>query len=225
MDTSLSANFRDFEKSAWVGAIVHDGETTHVNSIGEVARDALDAFLASAPAGTYLAFTALQARLFYERGGWVWVDPATMQPRWPERYYAEYRTTAPQPTPVIRWLDTWLEPNYRGIPPKEDLIPVTVDEWDDKDFHKLAGKGVQNGKIIDYTPTAVDPDLVAQAITALDKFRAELFRRIASYNFDIPPECVAYQKQLLDIISGVNAQAATLPVAPALSSLTPPHPS
>ncbi|MCP1197101.1 hypothetical protein NKW84_14700 [Acetobacter senegalensis] len=71
----------------------------------------------------------------------------------PARYYASFDLSAAQPTPVLGWYDTWAMSNVASVPAATDMISVSARDWADiTAFRKPNGRGVQDGKIIDYTP-------------------------------------------------------------------------
>ena len=74
------------------------------------------------------------------------------QTRYPDRYYAQYDPHATQPTPVLGWYDMWGFTSLNGMPPLSELLPLSEDFWNGHIANPQINQGVQDGKIVSYTP-------------------------------------------------------------------------
>ena len=134
---------------------------------------------------------------------------------YPDRYYASYDTTAPQPTPVTGWYDTWDMSDISAVPPASDMIPISETDWNNDDTFRLpVGKGVQNGEIIDYIPPPTPVPLKTQAQSALATARQTVWDEYGSINEPTPDNWVTYLKALMAIANGTDTTSTTLPTAP-----------
>lgn len=134
---------------------------------------------------------------------------------YPDRYYASYDITATQPTPVTGWYDTWDMSNVSNVPAATDMIPISEADWNNDDtFHLPIGKGVQNGKIIDYTPPPTPVPLKTQAQSALAIARQTVWDEYGCINEATPDNWVTYLKALMAIANGTDTMSTTLPTAP-----------
>lgn len=87
---------------------------------------------------------------------------------YPARFYASYDTKAAQPTQVTGWYDTWSMGTTDGIPVAGDMIPISQEDWDNRSVFRMpVGRGVENGKIVDYTPPLVNVPIKDQATNEL----------------------------------------------------------
>lgn len=135
------------------------------------------------------------------------------QTLYPARYYAGYDTAAPQPTPVLAWYDTWSMSTTDGLPPAAQLIPVTEQDWHNtQSFRSPAGRGVQDGKIIDYTPPP--PPLAQQAQTQLKRAASTTWSLYGMYGESPTAAWQSYLQALRRIATGVDTTHTSLPVAP-----------
>ena len=135
---------------------------------------------------------------------------------YPDRYYASYDTTASQPTPVTGWYDTWDMSNVSNVPAATDMIPISESDWNNDDtFHLPVGRGVLNGKIIDYTPPPTPVPLKTQVQSALAIARQTVWDEYGSINEPTPDAWVTYLKALMAIANGKDTTSTTLPTAPA----------
>lgn len=134
---------------------------------------------------------------------------------YPDRYYASYDTTATQPTPVTGWYDTWSMSSVSAVPAVSDLIPISADDWANVDSFRLPiGRGVQDGKIVDYTAPVEPVPLTTQAASALSVARQTVWDEYGSINEATPDAWVTYLKALAAIVNGTDTTSTTLPTAP-----------
>lgn len=135
---------------------------------------------------------------------------------YPDRYYAAYDTTAPQPTPVTGWYDTGTMSSLAAVPPAASLIPVSPEDWANTTSFRLpSGRGVLNGKIIEYTAPVQPEPLATQAQTALAAARQTVWGNYGALNEPTPEAWVAYLKALRALAEGQDTTSLTLPEAPA----------
>lgn len=130
---------------------------------------------------------------------------------YPDRYYASYDTTATQPTQVTGWYDTWDMSSLEGVPAASSMVVVTEAQWNDATFHLPIGKGVKDGVIVDFMPTA---PLTTQASYALSSARTYVQNNYTILNEATPDEWVAYLKALMAIANGTDTTSTALPSAP-----------
>ena len=134
---------------------------------------------------------------------------------YPDRYYASYDATATQPTPVTGWYDTWDMSSVSNVPAATDMIPISESDWNNIDTFRLPiGRGVLNGKIIDYTPPPAPVPLKTQAQSALAIARQTVWDEYGSINEKTPDNWVTYLKALMAIVNGTDTTSTTLPTAP-----------
>lgn len=135
---------------------------------------------------------------------------------YPDRYYAAYDTTAPQPTSVTGWYDTGSMSSLAAVPPAASLIPVSAADWANTTSFRLpSGRGVLNGKIIDYTAPVLPVPLATQAQNALVEARQTVWGNYGALNEPTPEAWVTYLKALRAIAEGEDTTSTTLPEAPA----------
>ena len=133
---------------------------------------------------------------------------------YPDRYYASYDLTATQPTPVTGWYDTWGMSSVDNVPKASDMIVVSETDWNNENFRLPIGKGVKDGKIIDYTaPPPVIP-LKDQAESLLKTQQAYVMQNYTILNEATPDAWVTYLKALIAISNGTDTTSKTLPTAP-----------
>ena len=143
----------------------------------------------------------------------IWVKDGTLV--YAARYYASYDTTAAQPTPVTGWYDTWGMSNVSNVPEAANMIPISESDWNNIDTFRLPiGRGVLNGKIIDYTPPPVSVPLKTQAKSALAIARQTVWDEYGSINEKTPDNWVTYLKALMAIANGTDTTSTELPTAP-----------
>lgn len=134
---------------------------------------------------------------------------------YPNRYYVAYDTTAPQPTAVTFWYDTWDMSSVSAVPAASDMIAVSETDWNNTTTFRLPiGKGVKDGKIIDYTPPPTPIPLKTQAQSALTTARTYVSNNYTMLNEATPDEWVTYLKALMAIANGTDTTSNTLPTVP-----------
>lgn len=133
---------------------------------------------------------------------------------YPDRYYARYDLTATQPTAVTGWYDTWDMSSVANVPAASDMIIISEENWNDITFRLSVGKGVQDGKIIDYTAPAYEPTLKEQAGYALATARTYVNNHYTILNEPTPDEWVTYLKALMAISNGTDTNSTSLPSEP-----------
>lgn len=135
---------------------------------------------------------------------------------YPDRYYAAYDTAAPQPTPVTGWYDTGSMSSLAAVPPASSLIPISAEDWANTTSFRLpGGRGVLNGKIIDYTAPVQPVPLATLAQNALVATRQTVWAEYGVLNEPTPDAWVTYLKALRAIADGQDTTSTTLPKAPA----------
>ncbi|MCX2562140.1 hypothetical protein OQ252_12140 [Acetobacter farinalis] len=135
---------------------------------------------------------------------------------YPERYYASYDTKAPQPTPVTGWYDTAGMKSVVSVPPAADMIAISAEDWaDTTHFRCSIGRGVLDGRIVDYMPPPDPVPLAEQARQALAAARQTVWAEYGALNDPTPQAWVAYLKALRALADGQDAVGTTLPEAPA----------
>lgn len=143
----------------------------------------------------------------------IWVQNGALL--YPARYYAAYDTTATQPTIVTGWCDTWGMSSVTSVPATSALIAISRQDWaDTKEFRLPVGRGVQAGKIIDYSPPVKPLPLATQATAALAAGRQTVWNEYGSLNDPTPDSWVAYLKGLAAIANGTDTASTPLPSAP-----------
>lgn len=144
----------------------------------------------------------------------IWVQNGALV--YAARYYASYDTTAAQPTPVTGWYDTWGMSDTSAVPPASDMIPISETDWNNTDEFRLpVGRGVQGGKIIDYTPPSMPLPLKTQAASALATARTYVNNNYTMLNEATPDAWVTYLKALMAIAGGTDTTSTALPARPA----------
>ena len=145
----------------------------------------------------------------------IWVQGGALL--YPARYYAGYDTAAAQPTSVTGWYDTWTLTSVASVPAAGTLIAVSRQDWADTTAFRLpTGRGVQDGKIIDYTPPAPPVPLATQATNALAAAASATWANYGAMGVAVPQTWIAYQKALKAIADGTDTTSATLPAEPAV---------
>lgn len=135
------------------------------------------------------------------------------QTLYPDRYYAQYDSTAPQPAPVTGWWDMWGFEDVTALPPLSDLFPLTPEFWADHIQNPQTGRAVQNDQIIPYEPPQPPLPLKEQAQSAFRRARQE-FSRLQMMGQTFGPQMQAYMRNLDAILSGTDTSSTTLPAAP-----------
>lgn len=130
---------------------------------------------------------------------------------YPARYYAEYDASAAQPTKVISWTDMWEWSDLTGAPDISNLLAVSATDWADQSYRRN-GRGVQDGKIIDYVPPV---PIALQAQMVLSGVPGQTWAKFGSLGATVPEAWVAYQQALKAIADGKDTTSTTLPAEPA----------
>ncbi|MEN3168724.1 hypothetical protein [Gluconobacter sp. OJB] len=133
---------------------------------------------------------------------------------YPARYYASYDTTATQPTIVTGWYDTGDMSTLENVPDAADMIAITGAQWNDSTFRLPNGKGVNKGKIVDYTAPAYVPPLTDQASTALVTARTYVQNNFILLGEVPTQDWIDYQKALIAISNGSDKASTVLPNEP-----------
>lgn len=134
---------------------------------------------------------------------------------YPQRYYAGYDITAAQPTIVLGWYDTWDMNDVSNIPKASDMIAISESDWNNTSTFRLThGRGVYDGKILDYTPPVAPIPLSVQATSALADARSYVMNNYAILNLPTPNTWVTYLKALMNIADGTDTTSTSLPTAP-----------
>ena len=133
---------------------------------------------------------------------------------YPNRYYASYDTTAKQPTIVTGWYDTGDMGSLDDVPDASNMIPVTETQWNDPTFRLPIGKGVNKGKVVDYTAPAYVPPLADQAQTALVAARTYVQNNFIYLGETPTQDWIDYQKALIAITNGTDTKSKVLPKQP-----------
>ncbi|OUL64712.1 hypothetical protein HK16_02385 [Acetobacter senegalensis] len=130
----------------------------------------------------------------------------------PARYYASFDLSAAHPTPVLGWYDTWAMTDVASVPAATDMIAVSARDWADiTAFRKPNGRGVQDGKIIDYTPPV---PLSVQAQTEQGWIQQQESRAfVRGQKFTV--EMLAYADAIDAIADGTDTASTKLPDRPA----------
>lgn len=134
----------------------------------------------------------------------------TVKDLYPARYYAGYDTTAPQPTPVTAWYDTWEMSSLSAVPPASNLMPISAEDWQNTtNFRKPTGKAVQNGSIVDYTPPPAP--LSTQAYYALQQAATTSWAEYGMFGETPPAAWQTYLSTLRAISNGTDTLSTQLP--------------
>lgn len=135
-----------------------------------------------------------------------------VETEWPDRYYASYDTTASQPTQVTGWYDVWSMSDTSSVPSASEMIAISEADWNNQETFRLpVGRGVEDRKIIDYTPAI---PLKTQAQYALTSARTYISNNYTMINEATPTEWVTYLKALMAIANSTDTTSTTLPTAP-----------
>lgn len=129
---------------------------------------------------------------------------------YPARYYASYDK---ETFVITGWFDTWDMSSVSNVPSADDMIVLTPDEWNDSNFRKSYGKGVQNGVIVDYTPPVVPVPLATQAQSAMSWVN-EQASLASAMGETFTDDMKTYVKAIRAIISGTDTTSTELPTQP-----------
>lgn len=130
--------------------------------------------------------------------------------KYSNRYYVLYDTTAPQPTDIIGWVDIEDISTTEGLPPEDEMIPVTPEQWADPAFHTPHGKGVLNGSVVDYTAPISLSVSAAEELSWIQE-QATLATAMGESFTD---EMKKYVKSVQAIIAGTDTTSTSLPMRP-----------
>ncbi|WP_338331320.1 hypothetical protein [Acetobacter sp. LMG 32666] len=129
---------------------------------------------------------------------------------YPNRYYAQYDTTAPQPTKVLGWLDMDFYSDTTGFPPASELLPLTAEQF----AARTAGPyGVSNGALVQYTPPAPVVPLTTQAQTA-QAWVQQQASLAAAMGEVFTADMKAYVLAINAIANGTDTTSTALPTQP-----------
>ncbi|WP_338331986.1 hypothetical protein [Acetobacter sp. LMG 32666] len=134
-----------------------------------------------------------------------------MSNSYPNRYYAQYDTSAAQPTPVLGWLDMSIYSDTTGFPPASALLPITQAQF----AARTAGPyGVSNGALVLYVPPAPVIPLTTQAQTA-QAWVQQQASLAAAMGEVFTADMKAYVLAINAIASGADTTSTALPTQPA----------
>ncbi|GBQ08738.1 hypothetical protein [Saccharibacter floricola] len=140
--------------------------------------------------------------------------PDNVLKAYPQRFYASYDTEAPQPTIVRGWYDTWSLASLSHVPPASDMIAITANDWEDETHFRLpTGRGIQDGKIVDYTPPSPAISLTTQAKNVMQAVQQQA-SMVSAMGETFGPKMRDYVQALRAIISGSDTTSTALPTAP-----------
>lgn len=128
---------------------------------------------------------------------------------YPDRYYARYDHTAEQPTGVTGWFDTWSLSDTSFLPRAADMVALSASDWSSTSRNS-GGKGVQDGKIIDYTPPV---PLAERAGSELIWVTTQA-TMAAAMGETFTPEMKAYVQAIKAIADGTDTASTKLPDRP-----------
>ncbi|MCG4260768.1 hypothetical protein K6W36_09230 [Acetobacter senegalensis] len=129
---------------------------------------------------------------------------------YPARYYVRYDTTAAQPTDITGWFDTWALSDVSLLPDAEQMLAVSQADWNNPEIHAYSGKGVQDGKIVDYTPPVPLP-IQAQGEQTWIASQASM---AAAMGETFTSDMKAYVKAVQAIADGADTTSTKLPDRP-----------
>ncbi|GBQ09518.1 hypothetical protein [Acetobacter cerevisiae] len=115
------------------------------------------------------------------------------------------------------WYDTWTLTSVTNVPAASALIAVSRQDWADTTAFRLpTGRGVEAGKIVDYTPPAPPVPLTTQATSALTAAASSTWANYGAMGVAVPQTWIAYQKALKVIADGTDTTSTALPAEPAV---------
>ena len=131
---------------------------------------------------------------------------------YPARYYARYDTSAPQPSGVTGWFDTWSLSSTQILPEAAAMLPLTPAQWD----ARMTGpQGGENGTLVAYTPPAPVISMKEQAASELSWIAAQASLATAMGE-TFTDSMRVYVKTIQTIASGTDTASASLPARPGL---------
>lgn len=104
----------------------------------------------------------------------------------------------------------WEWSDLAGAPDISNLLAVSATDWADQSYRRN-GRGVQDGKIIDYVPPV---PIALQAQMVLSGVPGQTWAKFGSVGAAVPEAWVAYQQALKAIADGKDTTSTTLPAAP-----------
>lgn len=123
-----------------------------------------------------------------------------------QRYYASYDK---QKGHITGWYDIKELSHTNNVPPENDLIKLTDDEWNNR---KPVGHSVRNGRIVEQAQV-IEISLIDQAKIDLSSARTFVQNNFILLGEKPSQEWIDYQKVLIAYIAQDEAVGA-LPVAP-----------
>ncbi|MEJ5118425.1 hypothetical protein WH158_13490 [Gluconobacter cerinus] len=131
------------------------------------------------------------------------------------RYVACYDHTAAQPTAVLSWFDLWTLGSHANLPALADMHFLSAAEWQalGGDYGYKGNKGLQDGKIVDYTPPPAPIPLTLQAETEQTWIQQQA-SLAAAMGETFTDAMKAYVKAIAAITSGADTTSTALPARP-----------
>lgn len=145
----------------------------------------------------------------------IWANATSNTLTYPDRYYASYDTTAAQPTSVTGWYDTWALSATTNAPAASVMIPISPTDWANQETFRLpVGRGVEGGKIVDYTPAPAPVPLKTQAETQLTWINQQA-SLAGAMGQTFTADMKAYVAAIQAIVAGTDTTSTALPPPPA----------
>ena len=137
---------------------------------------------------------------------------ASAATRYPERYYVSFDSASAQPTSVLGWFDMWDMSNLVNVPSQENLVAITSEEWGAR---QLSGVGVQEGKLVAYTPPVPKVSLPTQAQNELSWIYTQGNLAAASGK-KFTDAMKVYVDAIQAIANGTDTTSTALPARPSV---------
>ncbi|UMM63091.1 hypothetical protein [Aristophania vespae] len=133
---------------------------------------------------------------------------------WPDRYYAYYNPLAQKPVQILGWYDLWDDYDEETIPDKENLFPLSLEQWD---WHNKPGNSQaqinENGTITIYqSPPLPGPTLKQLAERQLSEYQ-EKSALITAMGKRFGPKTCVYLEELFSLIQS-DPKSGVLPDEP-----------